>query len=121
MKTYLLILLGSFLGASTRYLIDSQLGGGPKSTFLINLSGCFLIGLLFGLINDFYGKIFLIIGLLGSFTTFSSYAWGILNLLQRQEYLLASFYGLGNPALGLLSCWLGIQANNFIKFCFTLL
>lgn len=118
MKEFLLVAFGGMVGASLRYLISLTLAqavntGFPLATLLINLSGCLLIGLLYG---NFSGTTqfswiqpFLMIGLLGGFTTFSSFSLECINLLKSGAignlfvYLLASNLG------GLSLAWLGIQ------------
>lgn len=118
MKEFLLVAIGGMVGASLRYLISLTLAqavntGFPLATLLINLSGCLFIGLLYG---NFSGTTqfswiqpFLIIGLLGGFTTFSSFSLESINLLKSGAignlivYLLASNLG------GLSLAWLGIQ------------
>lgn len=113
-----MVAFGGMVGASLRYLISLTLAqavntGFPLATLLINLSGCLLIGLLYG---NFSGTTqfswiqpFLMIGLLGGFTTFSSFSLECINLLKSGAignlfvYLLASNLG------GLSLAWLGIQ------------
>ncbi|MCA0426973.1 MAG: fluoride efflux transporter CrcB [Bacteroidetes bacterium] len=118
MKEFLLVAIGGMVGASLRYLISLNLAqavntGFPVATLLINLSGCLLIGLLYGNFSGTtqFGWIqpLLMIGLLGGFTTFSSFSLESINLLKSGAignlfvYLLASNLG------GLSLAWLGIQ------------
>jgi len=117
-KEFLLVAIGGMVGASLRYLISLNLAqavntGFPVATLLINLSGCLLIGLLYGNFSGTtqFGWIqpLLMIGLLGGFTTFSSFSLESINLLKSGAignlfvYLLASNLG------GLSLAWLGIQ------------
>lgn len=84
----------------------------PVSTFVVNLTGCFLAGLLSGLAAK-YGffsaqeRVFLFTGLLGGFTTFSAFGLETFHLLSRNEILPAMAYALGSVLFGLLLVGLG--------------
>ena len=92
MVTTLGIALGGALGATLRYLVglglEQRLGSGfPFGTLTVNLVGCLLIGLLAALFVDATEgreqlRLFLIVGCLGGFTTFSSFGLDTLRLLQ---------------------------------------
>lgn len=96
LKTTLIIGCGSFLGGAARYLISvamkSVSKGFPWGTLLVNLLGCFLIGLLWGFFsrtsnaNSIWSP-FLTIGLCGGFTTFSTFSKEALIMLQSGNYL----------------------------------
>ncbi len=116
MERYLLVALGGALGALGRYLlggwIQAALGPGfPWSTLLINALGSFLIGLVVRLSLEGAlsgeARLFLAMGLLGGFTTFSTFSYETLALLQDGEVLWAGFYALGSLALGLVLVFLG--------------
>ena len=85
----LAIALGGSIGAVLRYLIffiyeKSQNHTFPWATLTVNLAGSFLIGLLWGIFDKVYvspgTRLFLIVGILGSFTTFSTFAFDIFSL-----------------------------------------
>ena len=122
--TYLYIALGGALGALSRYGMSNGmmrlLGNGfPYGTAAVNLLGALVMGLLFGLFakysrayiiaNDELHALF-IIGFLGAFTTFSTFALDVVNLYQRGEMLAAVGYvGLsvvGSVAALMLGMWL---------------
>lgn len=95
-----LLIIGGIIGTLLRYSLASftyQFTSGlfPWGTLAVNLSGCFVIGLLWGgldidhLSQEF--KMFLFIGLLGAFTTFSTYSLESLNLFRLGEWKLAIF------------------------------
>lgn len=118
MKLVLLAGLGSFIGGAGRYLIGllfvakSQTSF-PLATFIVNLLGCFSIGLLFGLwqkgeISEEV-KTFLIVGILGGFTTFSAFSNETIQLFQAQAYLMAGFYVLSSIVIGLLLTYIGLK------------
>jgi CrcB protein len=111
------IALGAIPGALSRYYLTRvcthYLGENfPTGTFLINVSGTFLMG--FGAtalqaINAHPSlNGFVTIGFLGSYTTFSTYALDATNLLRRGNTKRALLYGLGSPLLGFLSVEVGI-------------
>lgn len=113
--------LGSGLGGGLRYLLDSLvvlagLALLPLSTLFINLTGSFLIGYLAGLwatggamTAHPYKWHFWITGFCGGYTTFSTFSWHILALVQKGEGSLAGAYAAGSIALGLIAVWMGLS------------
>ncbi len=111
MKNYLLVLAGGGLGAAARYwlsgVIPRWVGTGfPYGVFSVNLIGCFLIGLLMTALEDRFLvdpslRVFLTIGILGGFTTFSSFSYESVMLIQDAEYLKAILYIGGSVGLGI--------------------
>jgi fluoride exporter len=84
----------------------------PSGTFAVNLAGCFAIGLVgaLGLERAAISpeaRVFLMVGILGGFTTFSSFAWETLGLLTLRDALRAALYVAGSVFLGLAGAWLG--------------
>lgn len=115
---YLLIFIGAGLGGVLRYLMSTgvqQLTGWvfPLGTFSVNMLGCLLIGFLAqlsesrGLFQN-EAKLFLFVGLLGGYTTFSSFGYETIQLLRDGEFLLAVLNAVGQVVLGLLMVWLGM-------------
>ena len=116
---YLLIAIGSALGGVGRFwlsgLVAERIGGSfPWGTVIVNVSGCFAIGVFAGLTVP-EGRMFIpgewrqffMIGVCGGYTTFSSFALQTLTLAQGGEFLAAA----GNIVISLLLClvavWLG--------------
>ena len=90
-KTILAVGAGSFLGGAGRYLISLAMKGVSKgfpwATLIVNLAGCFLIGLLWGVFSkngtdSSNWALFLTVGLCGGFTTFSTFSKEALMMLQ---------------------------------------
>lgn len=112
----LLVALGSALGGMLRYglavLCVRLFGPGfPVGTVLANLLGCCAMGMLagyLGRIGPWDGlRLFAGVGVLGGFTTFSSFSLDVFNLSGRGEYAQAAGYVLGSIGLGLAGFWLG--------------
>lgn len=118
MKNELLIVgTAGFLGSISRYLIGVWIGGRnstafPIGTLLVNLVGCFLIGILSILVERSFPQhrslyLFGSVGFLGAFTTFSAFGLETLQLLRNQQPSLAFANVIANVALGLVAVWAG--------------
>ena len=114
---FIIVGFGSFLGGGSRYLIqkhltDSIQSSFPYPTLLINILGCFILGLLFGLSNkyDFLSpetRLFLTTGLCGGFTTFSTFSSDSLMLLRDGNYHYFLLYALLSVAVGIICTFFG--------------
>ena len=112
-----LVFVGGGIGSVLRYGLASAVQRGmpgpfPAGTFVVNLVGSFAIGLVgaLGLERAAISpeaRVFLMVGLLGGFTTFSSLAWETLGLLTVRDVLRATLYVALSVFLGLLGAWLG--------------
>ena len=118
--TVILVLIGGGLGSVARYLTSTWMAGRfgatfPWGTLTVNVAGAFIIGLLATLADD-YGRIgpqarvFLVIGVLGGFTTFSSFSLETLRLAQDGELSSTVLNVLGNVGLSLIAVTLGVAA-----------
>ncbi|MGE4347910.1 MAG: fluoride efflux transporter CrcB [Flavobacteriaceae bacterium] len=120
-KTLLIVGLGGGIGSMFRYLTsvltDKYVQGTfPWATFLINIVGCLIIGILVGLltkhqIENPQLKLFFITGFCGGFTTFSAFAFENLKLFQTGNSLLALLYIALSVILGILATWAGIMIS----------
>jgi len=119
MKLILIVGLGSFIGGVLRYLISmfvksKFVAAFPVGTFTVNIIGCFLIGIVFGLAMkgamDDEMRLFLATGILGGFTTFSAFSQETFYLMRHQQTGLAVIYVLASVVVGLMAT----AAGNFI-------
>lgn len=117
------IALGGGLGSVARYLVSLALpvrpGRFPWATFLTNLSGCFVLGLLMVFVVEVwpprrYVRPFFGIGILGGFTTFSTFAVELRGLAAHGVWALADAYALNSLVGGLTAVWCGIALARFI-------
>lgn len=125
MKLLLCVGIGGFLGSIARYLLSRYItvqweSAFPFATWVVNLTGCFFIGILIGLsaqVNWFneWWRATLIVGFCGSFTTFSAFAGESLSLLREGAFLTTAVYAVSSFALGLLFVYIGIQLIQVIR------
>jgi fluoride exporter len=127
MLKIILVLLGGAIGTGCRYGLSSFVYSHiknpkfPYANFIINVSGSFVIGLLAELFN---GRIrvppatqaALIIGVLGGYTTFSSFSYETFTLIRGGEWLRATLNSVGSVLLGLIAVWLGVRLAQSLWF-----
>lgn len=117
MKQFLLVGLGGGIGSMARYATQrwfatAMTGAFPWGTFVVNITGCLLIGLLWGtsmkgsLSDDW--KPLLMAGLCGGFTTFSAFTMEGISLVREQKTGLFLLYVLGSICTGLLATYGGL-------------
>jgi CrcB protein len=113
----LVIAAGGAIGGAMRWLLNqawpSAADGFPWATFVENVSGCLVLGALMVFLVDVwtphrYARPFLGIGVLGGFTTFSTYTAETGALLRAGQVPIALTYLFGTAAVGLLATWVGI-------------
>ena len=116
MSLWLLVGLGGFVGAIFRYWISSWIQSGfvtfPAGTLGVNFFGSFLLALIIyasehrGLFGE-EAKVFLTIGVLGSFTTMSTFSYESMKLLEQSKHILFGLNLVGTVFLCLLAVFLG--------------
>ena len=117
MDRYLVVLAGAGLGGMARYALGTWImarSGGrfPLGTFLINISGSFFIGLLMTLLTERLQphpnwRLFLVVGVLGGYTTFSSFEYETLQAVRDGERWMGLLNVAGSVLLGYVAVWLG--------------
>lgn len=114
LKNFLLVGLGGAAGSMLRYAFSVWFkhANFPLATFLVNIIGSFVIGLVFAyaLRSESFAtnwRLFLAAGICGGFTTFSAFSLESLLLLQQQRMGMFFLYIFGTLLLGLTSAWLG--------------
>lgn len=122
MLNVLLVALGGGLGAAGRYGVSLAMpakpGDWPWATFSINVAGSLLIGVLAGWLarspDGEQWRLFLGVGVLGGFTTFSAYSLDTLRMIERGDWAGAALYALGSVAAGLAAVAIGMELTKRI-------
>lgn len=113
---WLLVALGGAVGASLRYgaglLLFKPTSGFPWTTWWVNIFGCLLAGIFFAYSQKFpvlqnEARLFLMVGILGGFTTFSSFGLETFQLLKHGQTTLALGYMISSVMMGILVLTLG--------------
>ncbi len=111
------VAIGGALGASGRHLVSlwagRSLGAGfPYGTFIVNVLGSLLMGLLIGWLLTREGgdnlKLLLATGFLGGFTTFSAFSLDAINLLERKAHSPFLLYVGGSVIIAIFALWVGL-------------
>jgi fluoride exporter len=120
--TILLIAIGGALGSIARYLFSTfvlRASGSlyPLGTFAVNLAGCVAFGAIAGAAEQRVPlspelRAFLLIGVLGGFTTFSSYAFESFALLRDGQFLAGAINVVGQVVAGIAGLWAGYVVTN---------
>ena len=115
MKLILIVGTGSFIGGIFRYLLSLLIQAKittpfPFPTLTVNIIGCFLIGIVFGIFDkgqmSTEWKLFLATGVIGGFTTFSAFSLETFALLKEGHTVYALLYISASVILGLLATWI---------------
>ena len=122
LQMYLAVAVGGALGTVGRYFLSGMVANAfgetfPWGTLIINITGSFVIGF-FGTLTGPDGRLFVsgttrqfvMVGLCGGYTTFSSFSLQTLNLMNDREWFYAGANVLGSVILCLLFVWLGAIA-----------
>lgn len=126
MQQLLAVGLGGFVGATARYALTGLMHRKfpaflPAGTLLVNVLGCLAIGVLMVLVKErvlLSGhetlRFFLITGILGSLTTFSTFGYETVELIHESNLRLAAWNVTGNLVLGLAAVWFGIWLGRLV-------
>ncbi len=117
MEKYLVVLAGAGLGGVARYAVGTWImakygGRFPWGTFLINVTGSFLVGVLMTLLTERMQphpnwRLFLVVGFLGGYTTFSSFEYETYQAVREGARWMGMLYMTGSVVLGYAGVWLG--------------
>jgi len=117
LNRYVVVLAGAGLGGLMRYMLGTWImakygGRFPLGTLLINVSGAFLIGLLMTVLTERTHphpnwRLFLVVGVLGGYTTFSSFEYETYQAVRDGARAMALLYVTGSVLAGYLAVWLG--------------
>lgn len=122
MLNIILVATGGATGAILRYILTNfsktLFTSSIYGTLTVNVIGCFLIGYLVTSdfsknINENFVKFFLIIGLLGSFTTFSAFSYEVVNLIISNKIFIALIYIFISIFISILFAYFGMLINKF--------
>lgn len=115
----LMVAMGGAVGSAMRYLTSKVIqdwlpNAFPYGTFVVNLLGCLVIGILYGLVDqnmlgNNHLKLLLITGFCGGFTTFSTFSNESLSLVQQGHLSYAVLYVGGSVCLGMMMVLIGIK------------
>jgi CrcB protein len=124
LPTYLAVAIGGALGALSRYIVDRviearEFGVFPWSTFTINASGCFLVGVLIAALVDRHHtpawlRLGLVVGVVGGYTTFSTFAQETLDLFEEGRITTGAAYALGSVTVGSVAVLIGSRVGRLI-------
>ncbi|HJU27905.1 MAG TPA: fluoride efflux transporter CrcB [Candidatus Binataceae bacterium] len=122
--TILWVGLGGFLGANARYLLGgwaaARFGSSfPYGTFIINVSGSFILGFFLAFAQDRVWvhpnwRLLFAVGFVGAYTTFSTFEYESMRLLQGGEFLLAATNIVGSVVVGAIATISGIALGSWI-------
>jgi CrcB protein len=118
MDRYLLVLAGAAAGGLARYVISAAImqrvpGRFPLGTLVVNVTGCFLIGVLMSLFTERGAphpnlRLLLVTGVLGGYTTFSAFAWESFEAMEEGSLWIGLANLAGSVVLGYLAVWCGV-------------
>ena len=120
MINFFWVALGGALGASLRFISSSFFNlfypNLPIGTFFINVLGSFIVGLLINTLemrnySEIFIKYFLIIGVLGSYTTFSAFSYEVIELYNNKKFLLSVIYILASVFSCIVAAYAGYTIN----------
>lgn len=121
---YIWVIIGGGIGSAARYWLSgyiSRWSGSvfPWGTLVVNIIGCLVIGIFMSVFHERFVetpqlRLLLTIGICGGFTTFSTFSYETIMLLQSSEYFYATMYIGGSLVLCLVGTWLGLTLGKVL-------
>lgn len=120
---FIVIGVGGALGAMARYALSTFIYQKyahtfPWGTFLVNILGCFLLGIVYVLGVKYFSssniRLFIMVGFLGAFTTFSAFSIETLNIIKAGQIKIALSYGFGSLFFCLIAVWMGVAMTQLL-------
>jgi fluoride exporter len=113
---YLLVAIGGAVGSVLRYSASVLFGARPLTTFAVNISGAFLIGLLASTSIDAKTRLAIGTGVLGGFTTFSAWQLEAVSAARAEGAAIQAFAILfGSLSVGFAACWMGYAVGQRLR------
>ena len=118
------VALGGSLGALSRYGVDTWIEQRseslfPWATFVINMTGCFAVGILIAAIVDRHNapqwlRTGLVVGFCGGYTTFSTFAQESLDLIEARDVVIAATYVVASVGIGIVAVLVGNRVGRLV-------
>ncbi|EIT84782.1 camphor resistance protein CrcB [Fictibacillus macauensis ZFHKF-1] len=117
MSAYILVALGGFFGAITRFSLSTMIKRiwpitFPLATFFINSIGSFLLGWIVGIHANLHMQWLVGTGFMGAFTTFSTFTLESIQLMQQRKWGVLLLYVGGSYSVGILCAFLGMALSS---------
>lgn len=125
MVKYLMVGIGGFIGAIARFVVGSYIGNRlgsrfPYGTFVINISGSFLVGVILAMLAErttasSNWRYLVPIGFIGAYTTFSTFEYETLRIAQDGQITFAFLNVILSVVVGFVAVWAGVVAGRSLS------
>lgn len=125
MNKILVVAVGGAFGAAARHWLSSLISARwpmhfPLGTYVINITGSFIIGFFLTMIGERAAvhpnwRLLIAIGFVGAFTTFSTFEYETLKLIEEGRFMTAALNVILSVMVGFIAVWLGVVAARFVE------